>query len=983
MTREADHAATESGAVRSTAADRGGSSDEPPAIQIKMPSSNLRPRMRNRTPKKNLGNVEELLQSLMTRLDENDRRYSDALGGLNERLNSISERAKAVSSNQSGDSGATLDRLRQQASSLAEQVGAADASHKAQHAPSLSPDDEPSRLSGANDDRPRPDFGDNQLNQNFADVTEKLEHSLSARDPAKDFDALSAQMDALVRRFDTALDARNDIAALEKIETQLNSLTTGFAEAQRSYAKVDAIEGHLLNLLRWAETTGTPGQQNNDSDRLAAIEQALIDLSDSAREMDSRTVSTLEAMNEALHSLAAHAGSPLPGTAMPPPTVPGQVDQSISPPPPRDQHGTSDPGDRAPVETHREGKTAPSSVAPENPYQDLGATIPDYQPPSQKSEPAASERPSGPASEEQHKPPNGGDASYEADSDFIASARRAAAAAAARPPSDSASERTARSKWNVTKNVTNKLASNATSDEKKTRPALVVAAVILLIVSAGLLYSRLNSAPHVQPDTGTSQGRTQSNPETPGSPQLGATPAKPADTKPKNPTPPKSGQNSAPDDKQHSGRMHDVPTVPKAQAAPRPKLTASSPQLTAKARPASATMPPGRPLSTATLLASLPPEARKPLPPDVTMEIKEPESASAAKPSRGAATPTGPALVPAAPANPKPSTLPQPRRASIPAAPKNGIPTIPGTIDSAPANEVANGLNGAHEVMPPARIGPQSLRVAAARGNPAAMVEVGSRYAKGIGVPKNLKKAAQWYSRAAAQAHAPAQYRLAAIHERGHGVKKDEGIAQTWYRRAAELGNIRAMHNLAVLYTRHTAGGPDFTSAKNWFYQAARHGLADSQFNLGILYESGLGTRKNTAEAYKWFSLAAQQGDSEARKHREAIRPQLPAKSLRAAEKAIRAWKKVPANEDANRTGPPRGGWRNADGKPNTKSADARSIARAQKLLNELGYDAGVADGRIGPQTKAAIHKFEVRSGNMGTGTVTPALLRQLEALAS
>ena len=208
-------------------------------------------------------------------------------------------------------------------------------------------------------------------------------------------------------------------------------------------------------------------------------------------------------------------------------------------------------------------------------------------------------------------------------------------------------------------------------------------------------------------------------------------------------------------------------------------------------------------------------------------------------------------------------------------------------------------------------------------------------------------------------------------------------MARTWYRRAAELGNVRAMHNLAVLYTRPGSRAPDYSSAKNWFLEAARRGLADSQFNLGILYESGLGAKKNIAEAYKWFTLAARSGDDEARKRREALRPKLSARALSAAQKIIQRWKPATVNEAANRAGPPRGGWRNASIKKRMNPGGPALIAKTQILLNKLGYDAGVPDGKLGPQTVAAIRRFEERTGITRTGKATSALLQRLEALSS
>src|SRR5690606_8186351 len=186
--------------------------------------------------------------------------------------------------------------------------------------------------------------------------------------------------------------------------------------------------------------------------------------------------------------------------------------------------------------------------------------------------------------------------------------------------------------------------------------------------------------------------------------------------------------------------------------------------------------------------------------------------------------------------------------------------------------------------MPPAMLGPLSLRHAASKGDPRAQFEVAARFAEGKGVPQDFGQAATWYQRAATQGLAAAQYRLGALYERGLGVTADTARARVWYKRAAEQGNLRAMHNLAVLSAGRPGIQPDYPSAVQWFTEAADRGLADSQYNLGILYESGLGVPANNIEAYKWYALAARSGDKDATKRRDIVRNKLDARSVRAAD---------------------------------------------------------------------------------------------------
>ncbi|HRD75760.1 MAG TPA: tetratricopeptide repeat protein, partial [Hyphomicrobiaceae bacterium] len=193
--------------------------------------------------------------------------------------------------------------------------------------------------------------------------------------------------------------------------------------------------------------------------------------------------------------------------------------------------------------------------------------------------------------------------------------------------------------------------------------------------------------------------------------------------------------------------------------------------------------------------------------------------------------------------------------------------------------------------MPPATIGPNSLRLAAANGDASAQFDVALRFADGTGVPQDHVQAAEWLQRAASQGFAAAQYRLATAFERGLGVAADPARARAWYLRAAQSGNVKAMHNLAVLSANREGAAPDYVAAIQWFNEAAERGLADSQFNLAILIESGLGVPKDMALAYKWFALAARSGDREAIRRRDALKAKLSRDELRDAEAAVASWR--------------------------------------------------------------------------------------------
>lgn len=202
--------------------------------------------------------------------------------------------------------------------------------------------------------------------------------------------------------------------------------------------------------------------------------------------------------------------------------------------------------------------------------------------------------------------------------------------------------------------------------------------------------------------------------------------------------------------------------------------------------------------------------------------------------------------------------------------------------------------------MPPVAIGPNSLRAAAAKGDPSATYEVGARFAEGRGVPQDLQQGVVWLQRSATQGFAPAQYRLGSMFERGLGVKTDLARARIWYQRAAEQGVIKAMHNLAVLSAGRDSNLTDYNSAGKWFRAAADHGLTDSQFNLAIMHDSGLGMEKDAKQAFKWFSIAARAGDEEAARRRETLRKQLLPKEVVEVETEVASWRPKAADQNLN-----------------------------------------------------------------------------------
>ena len=83
-----------------------------------------------------------------------------------------------------------------------------------------------------------------------------------------------------------------------------------------------------------------------------------------------------------------------------------------------------------------------------------------------------------------------------------------------------------------------------------------------------------------------------------------------------------------------------------------------------------------------------------------------------------------------------------------------------------------------------------------------------SRKDYGIGVSRNLEKAAKWFEKAASQGNVEAQFAMGLMYSSDtfydryieKGANKDNKKAAEWYEKAAVQGHAGAMNNLAILY---------------------------------------------------------------------------------------------------------------------------------------------------------------------------------------
>ncbi|MDH5571998.1 MAG: hypothetical protein OEY89_09550 [Gammaproteobacteria bacterium] len=85
------------------------------------------------------------------------------------------------------------------------------------------------------------------------------------------------------------------------------------------------------------------------------------------------------------------------------------------------------------------------------------------------------------------------------------------------------------------------------------------------------------------------------------------------------------------------------------------------------------------------------------------------------------------------------------------------------------------------------------------RGDSGAQFYVAGAYEEGRGVPKDLKTAFEWYSKAANNKHNGAQYKLGEFYYNGWGVTRDIDKANYWFKEAEKNGNQLAKIRIAEL----------------------------------------------------------------------------------------------------------------------------------------------------------------------------------------
>lgn len=903
--------------------------------------------------------VEGLIRRLIERVEESERRYTEALDDLHARLDRLTQTTEALPTSGTAEETETLERLRNHLSSLTERLEqpketdpgfaelakldralaeAREASARlavdfGPFAPPLTPASLPFPESGpsfglaspAPEPSPsaQPSFkgpfaGEPaDLDKRLIDMANRLERSIEEANAKAAIETLNARMDHLAKRFEAALSQGAGNANLKLLEQQVTDIGRQVGRVEQQLQRINLVEGELNRLIKRFE--GTPAQvveaaskaakeaarlvtetgagSLSAAERLDAIHRDLVAMNERSRVTDDRVVDTLAAVHESLKGLVHQLER-------------GNV------PPAGENRGTP-PASELPESRSRTGSTSalqppgPPPFAPEL----LGGRV------ISRDRGEEEHRSGEPRSVVSRNRLRATLSELEEDAEPAAAFGRAKRATFEKHAFD------------LDETETRPFASSFEPDAPRDSiDDLVAAARRASQAAAARAESR--GAPASRTARGTKEISSRIGMEVPERRKRSVLMIAAAllllisaallysrlHFKTEAIRPAAERTIPAPVSEAAPGQAEPAQSVPQTQTAAPPVTTDVVPELPPS--PELSPVPNTTPDATAPDVTHPPTPSAAPGNAEVPPPMRLSDAPVGVGIANGAEIEAG--VTEVAKSAPSAETSLKPQPVSLRADSEVALP--PGIVALGAASVFAP----SRLPLPDAGIGPLPLREAAAGGDERAQYIVGLRYAQGegsTGAP-NWSEAAHWIALAASAGLAPAQYRLAVLFERGDGVTKDHGRAKSWYARAAEQGNVKAMHNLAVAVSRESASA-DYALAAKWYAEAASYGLADSQFNLGVLAELGLGMPKDLAQAYRWFALAAASRDPEAIKRRDSLRAALSIVDAAKAEAAVAAWKAKPAKPEANQV-PEQDSWRTASAASNTDLA-----AGTQELLDD------------------------------------------------
>ena len=101
-----------------------------------------------------------------------------------------------------------------------------------------------------------------------------------------------------------------------------------------------------------------------------------------------------------------------------------------------------------------------------------------------------------------------------------------------------------------------------------------------------------------------------------------------------------------------------------------------------------------------------------------------------------------------------------------------------------------------------------------------------------------------------------AMYALGSMYAAGLGVDKDLDKAYALFHEAALNGRIDAMYKLGLMYEQGLGVEQNYRQALRYYQRSARQGYPLSQYRFGLMYANGKGVKANPVTAYAWLVIA-------------------------------------------------------------------------------------------------------------------------------
>lgn len=197
-------------------------------------------------------------------------------------------------------------------------------------------------------------------------------------------------------------------------------------------------------------------------------------------------------------------------------------------------------------------------------------------------------------------------------------------------------------------------------------------------------------------------------------------------------------------------------------------------------------------------------------------------------------------------------------------------------------------------------------------------------------------------------------YTLAAFHDFGR-----------FQAPTADEVNAQIIAEDCLPYVREEMKTSEVTKAEDLAARIFEAGSPYDLYNLGLMYQRGAGVQKNNVKAALLFDLAKTRGVGEASAAYERVERLMDPKEITTARELVVAWQPPLPQELTGQTTQMKELDRLRRELEELRREDALEavsdidVELLQQALKSLGFYYGVADNRMGPETRAAIRRFQ------------------------